>query len=314
MTRSMTHLGLTAMAAALAACSSGSSTTKSTSIFAADAGNAAQALADGKTLAAQANGAKTLRLNHATGETSIGDATFELVKNADGELTMMVNGKEYAFTTADRDPSGDGYVVDEADHYANLFNDRGSIDDALDTTKDQYAQVWGYYVWDGTEPNTWGQAIVGTETRPDALGSLPTATYNGYAQINMTEAEGYVDWNTSMKRVNGDLEMTADFGAGTISGQITNMGYRAPGAATWDPIAGSVAMDSTAISGNGYSGSLTPDADLQTSLDLSADTTGTYDGKFYGPSAEEVAGILTLTGTQESTGLSVNGVGVFIGN
>lgn len=315
----------TAMVAALAACSSGTANVQpsTTRVFAQDAGVAAQALADGETLVAQQGGSAAMNLNYTTGDTGLTNATFEISRNVSGELTFTVNGVTQAFSPGDRivDPN-DGMVYeyqinDSANGvFVNLWNERVTLDEALDTTGTDYAQIWGYQTnqINGGQPDIQGYAAVGTETMASALSTLPTATYNGRARVTSAPTTGWVDWSTSMTRTRGDLAMTADFGAGTIGGQVSNVETRAAGAAAYVPVAGSIAMNQSNIVGNGFAGSLSADAALQASLDIGSSTTGTYSGGFYGPAAEQVAGTMTISGTDGSGANPFNGIGYFIGN
>ncbi|MCV2863958.1 transferrin-binding protein-like solute binding protein [Defluviimonas sp. WL0075] len=311
-------LTCTAMAAALAACSSGS-TSRSTSVYSVDAGTAGKALEDGKTLVAQKGAVAGMALNFDTHTAGLADSTFELKKNADGELTMVVDGVEYAFAPGDRyvEPSDMqiyGYNAKPGGSDIWLSNWRRTLDEALDPNDPHYADIWDYYINSGTQPDQYGFAVVGTETRPSDIGSLPTATYNGRARIMALPNDGDPDFSTARTQVRGDMEMTADFGAATIAGSIYNIETRPAGGSSFDPTLGSISMDETDIVGNSFDGTLTPDADLRTSLDLSADTSGTYSGRFYGPNAEEVAGTLTITGADGTGTDPFSGVGFFWGN
>lgn len=315
MKRRTTLLACTAILTTLAAC--GGSSTRGTSIFSVDAGTPGQALEDGRTLTAQDGEVVALDLNYDNDTSALADATFQLVKNTDGELTMRVNGTDYPFDPADRfieiDGEVYGYEIDEAERYISLFAWRGTLDEALDPDTERYAEVWNYYVWDGTEPNKYGFAVVGTETKAEALAGMPTATYTGRARLNAFPDSGEPSFSTSRTVVRGDVEMTADFGAGTIAGQIDNLETRPAGGADFAATNGTIAMNETAITGNSFAGTTTPDADLRTALDLSDDTSGTYAGRFYGPNAEEVAGTLTISGADGSGSDPFSGIGFFYG-
>lgn len=311
----------TAILVALSACgsssSSSSSSTPTTRQFADTAGTASKALDDGATLTAQAGGSSALNLNYATGDTSLADASFALKKNADGELTFTVNGVEQAFTEADRslfEGQVFGYQIadEENDKFVGLYSYFGTLDESLDTDNDRYLQIWGYQSnqINNGPPDLRGYAVVGTETRPDALAALPSATYLGRARIDSYDTTGFVQNNVSQTQVRSDLNMTANFGSGTISGQMTNFEVRGqdqPGV----NIAGTISMDETSINGNGFSGTLTPDAALLAASQNSS-LSGTYGGSFYGPEGEQVGGTLAISGMGDE-GDSFVGAGFFEG-
>ncbi|MFN3973130.1 MAG: transferrin-binding protein-like solute binding protein [Gemmobacter sp.] len=306
----------TAILAALAAC--GSSTTPTTRNFAETAGTAVKALDDGKTLTAQEGGSSAANLNYSNGETSQATASFALKKNAAGELTFTVNGVEQAFATADRfvetDGSVYGYDISDPgnDRFVGLFSHTGTLDETLDPANTSNMQIWGYQTNQitGGPRNVRGFAVVGTETTAAALATLPSATYSGRARLDSFPTTGFVNNETSRTRTRGDVNMAANFGAGTISGQITNITRQAPGG-TQLGVAGSVSMDPTTINGNGFAGTLTPNATLLTSTGISG-ASGTYGGTFYGPAGQQVGGTMTLSGTEGATGFV--STGFFEGN
>lgn len=310
-----------AMLAALAACDSGSGSGASTTRnFAADAGTAVKALDDGKTLTAQEGGVASVDVNFGGGPTALVAHDVAIKKNASGELSLIIDGVEQAFTTADRfiepDGSSFGYDINDpaGNRFIGLFSQNGELDTVLDPNNPSYLQVWSFSTNQvGPDPNAnepRGFAVVGTETQAAALASLPSATYSGYAQIDTYPTTGFVNSATSRSRVNGDLSMAADFGAATIFGSIGNLDGNGPGQPN-APIAGSIAMDQTAISGNGFAGTLTPDATFLADTGVSG-TTGSYAGTFYGPSADQLGGTMTLTGSEN--GQAFNGIGFFRGD
>jgi len=322
----MTHFekltASTALLALLAACGdSGGAPPASpppvTRLFAADAGTAGKALADGSTLTAQQGGTATYEIDWNTGTTRLKSGTFKVAKNASGELTMTVDGVDYAFAPGDRfvDPS-DGlvyeYVVDGTTTgiWLNLWNATMTLDEALDPNTSGYAQVWGYYADPNTGIGTDGYAVVGTETKAADLALLPSATYSGRARLNTRPDSGWVDYGTSNTRVRADLSMSADFAAATIGGSLTNITVQPP-SGTQTGVAGTMSMDQTSIVGNGFAGTLTPDATLIGAMGPGFTAAGNYAGIFYGPVADQVAGTMTMTGT-DATG-AWNGTGFFIG-
>lgn len=298
----------TAMLAALGACGGTTSATKA--VYSDPVGTAVQALDAGKTLSTDDKTVTAMRLNQNTGDTSPTSATVSLAKNSQGGLTLTVNGDTHVFTSADATADGYGYEQKTSSTYAGVFSwDQNSVADALSSSNPDYAQIWGYQVDDGTVPNTRGFAVLGTETKAADLKNLPTATYNGWMVTETYPKAGFVDNATSKGRLRGDVTMSADFGAGNVSGNVSNLSIRDPGTTTDVSTAGSIAMDSAPITGNGFSGTLTPSGTFTGPSGALTVSNGTYAGKFFGPSADQVGGTISLQGNYAGT--DGNGAGFF---
>lgn len=312
-----------AFLAALSACG-GSGTAPNnpppvTRLYATDDGTVGKAIQDDKTLTAQSGGTATYEINWNNNTTTLKSGTFKVFKNASGELSMVVDGKTYDFAPGDRfvDPS-DGlvyeYQVDGATTgvWLGLWQANGdTLDQTLDPTQSGYAQVWGYYVdADQNGIAQQGYAVVGTETKPADLALLPSATYTGRARMDVVPETGYTGNSNSRTRVRSDMDLSADFGAGTIAGSLTNITVQPPGVGQ-TAVPGTVSMDPTTLAGNGFAGSLTPDAAFIAGQGAGYSANGTYAGIFYGPAAQQVAGTLNMTGTDTSG--NWNGTGYFIG-
>ncbi len=312
--------GTTAMIGALSACLGGGGGAGVTRQYAVDAGTVGKAVQDGKTLTAQDGGSVGANLDYGTGDTGLAPAPkFKVWKNANGELSYEVNGVAQDFTTAQRevDPNDGntyGYTTNGVNNvWSGLWNYTGTLDEALDPNNPQYLTVWGYQtnqVSPNSQPDLNGFAVVGTETRPQDLAPLVSATYSGRARMDTRADTGWVDNQTSRTRVRGDMNLAADFSAGTVSGAISNMTLQPPGGVEAG-IAGAVSMDQTALTGNGFAGTLTPNAAFLTSLGANASMTGNYGGTFYGPAAEQVGGTLSVTGSANGQGF--NGTGYYTG-
>lgn len=284
-------------------------------------GAAAAALAAGKTLTAQTGSTSALALGYDTGATAVADSTFSVRKNASGALTFVVNGVEQAFTPADIETEDDGDVYgyniedDAASKYVN-FGSRygGQLSEVLDPAARNYVQVWGYQSNQITPngPDLRGFAVVGTETRPGALAALPTATYRGYARVDSVPATGFVDNGTSRTSTEGDLTLTANFGAGTVAGQLDELRTRAPGLDDFQPSAGVIALNQTAITGAGFTGTVSADAAFTAGSGATLAPTSRYSGAFYGAAAQQVGGTIAVTGTDEDG--AFNGAGFFVGD
>lgn len=313
--------GTSAMIGALAACGGGGSGGGVTRQYADTAGTVGKAVQDGKTLTAQSGGSVGANLNYTTGDTGLTATApkFRVWKNANGELSYEVDGVVQDFTAAQRevDPNDGntyGYTTNGVNNvWSGIWNYTGTLDEALDPNNPSYMTVWGYQtnqINPNGQPDLKGYAVVGTETRPKDLAPLVSATYSGRARMDAHPDTGWVDNQTSRTRIRSDMNLAADFSAGTISGALTNFTIQPPGQAE-GAVAGSVSMDATTLSGNGFAGNLTPDAAFLTSLGANASLSGTYGGTFYGPAAEQVGGTLSATGSANGQGF--NAIGYYTG-
>ena len=276
---------------------------------------AAKALKDGKTLKATASTSSTNLIDYDQNTAKAVDpASFSIKKNAKGGVDVTVNGKTTSFAKADEYVEEDGkrfgWEKDVPDtDYKGLFSYSGTIDETLNGTGDyKYAQLWQYTLDEGSN-STRGVAVVGTETKPDALKGKANATYKGWASAETR----LTDDRKSRARVAGDLELAANFEKGSVSGKITNLGMQTrdgnTGWTDWADADGSIKLEKTNIVGNGYDGKLSGDAAFNNFID--GDLNGsTYSGRFYGPKAEETAGVLKLKGTSE--GSTFVGTGAFV--
>ena len=275
-------------------------------------GDAGGAIANDQTLTARSVGSAAVALDYGDDVTApTGTTQVQLRRNADGELTLIVNGAAYDFEPGDRENAFGYFTADECDTSdvcVSTFNYTGEIDELL-TNGFGYAEVVGYQtnqLTDDGGENLRGFAVVGAETRDSALAGLPTATYSGRAEIGTFPSTGFIDNETSRQGIRGDLSMTADFGAGTISGQVTNL-QSETGFSGYNPAAGSITMEQAEFDVNGFRGGMSASADYAAgSEDLVNNSS--YSGAFYGPAAEEVGG--TISGS----GAGRNGAGYFYGN
>ncbi|RUS65009.1 hypothetical protein EGN72_01975 [Pseudorhodobacter sp. E13] len=280
--------------------------------------DAAGALNEGATLTARKVGAAGQLLNYANGQTGPTSAEVTIKANAEGGHDITLNGKTLKFTAADRLVEADGtygYDISRAadDVYSSAFLQTGPLSDLLNPGNG-YAEILSIQtnqIASGPD-NTTAMAVFGMETRDSDLKALPTATYSGRARLNVVPNTGFVSNQQSRTRVRSDMTMTADFGKGEVSGSLTGITVQAPDASTRTSIAGVLTMDKTTFDKNGFRGSISPDATFANSSGLS-NGSGTYSGAFYGPKAEEVAGTLSLTATEEGGG-GINGIGYFVGN
>ncbi|MBV1868470.1 MAG: hypothetical protein KUG69_11285 [Marinosulfonomonas sp.] len=144
-------------------------------------------------------------------------------------------------------------------------------------------------------------------------GTMPTT---GSATFTGDYAGGMGASNISAFIITGDVSLSADFGASTISGNITNrvggQNIVVPGASSFED----VALGATAIGADGsFSGATTGGqfADLSI-VGAVTSNNGTYDGLIGGATGSEAAGAINLLINYDNGGTVRNTteVGVFI--
>lgn len=312
-------IALIAGTSVLSACGGGGSTVSRAGNTGADqvltktAGNAAQALADGATLRASERASSGITRNYdETTSTAATDTTARVSRNASGALTLEVAGETIAFSPGDL--SEDGYGYDKGN--ASLWAWSGdSMADQLDPANGRNAMVFDYFTDLPGAADQTGFIVVGSETAAGDMATLPSATYSGGARIRVAPKDT-VSFADSVSEARGNLAMAANFGAGTISGSVTNIEGRAPRnvdpTRTWSPVDGSLALNRTAISGNGFTGGVSADSAFTTEFGT-VDAGSTYSGTFFGTAAGEVAGGISMSGSSAVGGTPYIGWGFFHG-
>jgi len=304
--------GLASASLILAGCAStapGGAGPSSNTVYSQDAGTAAEALEDGTTLMAYDSSMTSAARNmdNASGDsvwTDVDHPNVAITRNGTGAVDVTIDGRTMSFTAADLEEEGFGWEREDADGYGGVFTwTANSAAEALNGEgAGDYYQVWSYF-WDNPDGETLnGYAVVGTEATSDAVAARSaTATYSGRS-VTDTYLAGTDNFDRT--RIQGNVELEANFDDGAISGTLSDIVTRAQVDGTWSPNvnhAGTVAFDSAPIAANGYQGTLTPDAAFVDELMLS-DFKGTYGGKFFGPNAEETAGAIAVTGTSDGDG------------
>lgn len=259
----------------------------------------AQALVAGDTVTARQESTSAVRIGFDQ-TASRTDADLKLRVNDAGELTMILNGVEHVFTENDRlieNGNFVGYDVQDpvtGEFYGLFTFSSFDMDDFLDPNNTRAAQsVRGHSSRVTEDGSVWAFAVTGAETRDETLTSLPTATYSGRSVTDIYPSSGLVGIQESRTRLRSDVLMVADFGGGTVSGEMTNLTQSVSGNPAVD-LAGQINMDPAMLNGNGFNGTLSPDATFSAA---NGDIDGTYSGAFYGATAEGVAGALSIQGT-----------------
>lgn len=317
-TKSILTISALPLAMALTGCSKHAGTLDGTSTGAITAGSviaktandtASNKLKDGTT-ALKANAVTSTAISYDGGKVNkAASSDFSLKKNGNG-VDLTVNGETITFSDSDLTPEKDGWEKqkpDGSDYKGAYVFDADSAKSALDGTDKSYLQVWQYESWNGDKA-TRGFAVIGAETDPQIVKSQANATYSGKAL-----ADTWME-NDSRERagVRGDLTLKADFQAGSVTGKIDKLEARTRGADTDDKwtawaaadTGANIEMTKAAISANGFSdGKLVahdPSGEVG-NLDGS-----TYSGRFYGPNAEQVGGVMSIKGASQD--------GKFVGN
>lgn len=211
-------------------------------------------------------------------------------------ITGGVSTTVAAQTNSDGDTSLDPYRIGGTatdGQHVNFWKDSDSVQptSASPTTGLQYSAfgLWDKYPLNAsTKTFTFGGYAGGgnfTMTMP----TTGSATYTG-------RAAAYELGNSMIYDLRGNLNLTANFAASTITGSMTGMtAYDNTGAAAG--LFNNVALAGT-ISGNAFTGTATAGA-LPAGTNaaaIAAGTAGTSSGHFYGPAANEVTGLWGMSG------------------
>jgi hypothetical protein len=145
--------------------------------------------------------------------------------------------------------------------------------------------------WDyGGDLSKHGVFVAGYETPASAMPTTGSATYTGYADGRMYVPIEFTDalpCECQEVGVQGDALLTANFGARTVTGELTNM-YRI----WWDESPWNHVTFTSTIAGNAFSG--TTHVTAAAELGMGANATGSIEGKFFGPAAQEAGAVWTL--------------------
>jgi len=152
----------------------------------------------------------------------------------------------------------------------------------------------GIWQVDATNPNTvfLGAYVTGYQTPASSMPTSGTASYGGTHNVTAVVSGFASDGTLNRGVVLGDASYTANFVSGSLTGLLTNMKVTINNVPTtpWNDV--NVAAQ---ISGNGFSGSATAVAPAQAnSFTVTGGATGNFDGNFYGPNANELAGVWSL--------------------
>jgi hypothetical protein len=136
----------------------------------------------------------------------------------------------------------------------------------------------------------------GYETTSAAMPNTGTAVFSGTATAQIYKP---VDAEIHSNYATGNAALSVDFGSGKLTGAFTNMRY---GTQPWNDVSvnGNIAAGT-----NKFSGSTAVTSAPGTPFSLSGSATGRIDGGFYGPKAENLGAIWSLS---DGTGSVLGGV------
>ena len=250
-----------------------------------------QLLQDGETLSAHHTAAVRGQLGKII---SMKWDEFDVLR-ADGDAAVLnANGLTYELPLDD----DDGFVRSN-----RSVNYEGRADNG-----EWFAEIKLYYVHPEREehmvlarlesdsPQWRGYAVAGNRSHQVDDMRSGTATYDGdvQAKIDVYQGDASATWSRYRDHFFSDNgSLAADFDTGTISGQFTNwMRDIDNGEESVDFTA---TLESAPITADGFTGAL-----ILTGADLDGEANASYEGSFYGPEAENVAGV--FSGTYTSPG------------
>ncbi len=256
--------------------------------------------------------------------------TFAIVQSGNN-LVMTVNGTAYTFTpeevSAAVAPSPSNGNVGRPASYrwiTTADGDLGSFNNDIRTVMNgTHPTIQGDYVNYSAGPRfdrainetldaTFGIATIGIQTPASVVASqTATATYTGRVsfttQSNITKTAGIDDYTEALVYPyegqfgfrGGDLIMTANFANNTIAGEQKYL-FATLGS-TSELIEGREAIltfNSAPIVGNGFAGTFTMNTDYQRFRGLTSNNPAGnhYAGNFFGPNADDIAGVLRFDG------------------
>ncbi len=248
--------------------------------------------------------------------------TLTLRAGNNNTIIMIVNGVET--TLAREADNNDNWIVrDGIGIYVTDYTSFSANDDnnlrAVLTGEDE--TIHGTLVLYGTDPTdydsgessfdlnyTFGFATVGIQTPASVVANqTATATYNGRIDLRTRPERVTSLDDLSRETYYGGTTLDVNFDANTIEGRARFSRYDEDAEA--DVVAGIATLASAPIIGNGFEGNFTFDDDLRTNIGLTGNPTGTYSGNFFGPNADDLAGVMRLNGTNASG--AVFGIGGF---
>ncbi len=268
--------------------------------------------------------------------------TFALVQSGNN-LVMTVNGTAYTFTPELRDqaiPATTGNAATPAGYTwtaatgGTISSNRISLHGGADlrtVISGTHSTIQGDYVrystaspiagaFNGTLDYTQGFATIGIQTPASVVASqTATATYTGRVELNLqsnfTKTAGIDNYADPLVRpyagqfnlLGGTLTMTVDFTANTIAGEEKYDLARVENGrqVVVEGREAILTFNSAPIVGNGFAGTFTMNDDYQKYHGLTSNNPAGnhYAGNFFGPNADDIAGVLRFDGQAGVVGI-----------
>ena len=146
--------------------------------------------------------------------------------------------------------------------------------------------TWGVHVDFGVPSSTAAAFVTGYKTPAGSVPTTGTATYVGSVVGQVMHAEAGQENGVGIADLTGKASLQANFGDDSISGSLTDM---MAGSLPWN----SVSLSGT-ISGGQFSGATAATSAPGNALSMAASATGTFNGMFFGPKAQELGAVWTL--------------------
>lgn len=298
----------------LTACGGGSSTTSS--LFAVDHGTPSEALAADLTITVPSNVIVRQELHYSenTAENSSGTTPITFKRNASGDVRVVFEGEEFTLGEDAKflQPDGTSYgfeIIDDAKEgtedyqYIGLWSWSGTLNEVFSLDRDSYAQIWNLWANKGTGEGGQTIFVVGTETKAEVLGGFNLVEYAGNSHLFLRQTDA-----TPMGRAEfdfNDARLSVNFKEDSVSGSFGGTRARLQSfndetqrweTSEYSDIGGGLNIINGSIDGNSFSAEFVADQDLSVLKSLA----GTVNGKFYGPEGENLAGVLSGSGLNNS--------------
>jgi hypothetical protein len=217
------------------------------------------------------------------------------VSGDQGATLTVVNSSDSSSTVKIMIPSVNVNVTDTL--HSSLASGLGQYIDGL-----SYAVV-GFWIQSPTGNSPLlsdSEFVFGFETPQAAMPTNGTAMFSGGAQASVYKTVG-TEIQTSS--VGGNVSISANFGSGAITGSFTKMGTQTNQPWNDVSVAGNIAMGT-----NKFSGTTAAVSSPGGPMSLSASATGHIDGAFYGPAAQTLGAVWSLSdGTGSALGTVLAG-------
>ncbi len=258
--------------------------------------------------------------------------TFSLRAGEGNTAIMTVNGAEHTFTF--EGSNGVGTYNDDINFQELVINIPFSNSDpvqgvfnVLDGTHTTIQGTYASYETDNGSGTfhtnyTRGFATVGIQTTPEQMVSQSAvATYRGSIILDLNPLAQTFGIHENPFNDNSalfaELIMTVNFNTNNVTGTAasteTDFSVQPDENGAYPTITnGIITFGIAPIVGNGFAGEFTIDGNGRDYLGLTDNPTGNYTGNFFGPDADDIAGVMRFNGTT-ADGATV-GIGGFRGD